>query len=269
MVLRAGRRACLAACRPRARGDGPCRCCCARSPETSAPRTRGWSWVAVTFDDDIAVGPAHAGMVLDDATRRYRRTGRPRARGDGPSPPNSRTSAPRSAPRTRGWSPEGPLTGSGRSRLRGCGWSAPRTRGWSDMALAVDPIVAVGPRRDDRRGDRPHAQVRHFGGVRFGEGAAVVEHHGFDVLHAGFSRPVSCPLCSTASTVRPDRWERQGVRRTSAHQGGAQRHGRTRRLQQPGQPPVGRGGFNRECGGVSPGRIGLRMARRCHRRSPR
>ena len=89
---------------PRARGDGPVapsrRC---RSASCS-PRTRGWSQGGAGRRQELALLPAHAGMVpCADPPRRPQRPA-PRARGDGPLSRRPTTPPADCSPRTRGWS---------------------------------------------------------------------------------------------------------------------------------------------------------------------
>ena len=89
--------------RPRARGDGPDSSAAKLVLVQSAPRTRGWSVVALPASVGPRVGPAHAGMVRPRRGHAEHHQRRPRARGDGPCQRVSAGKLMRSAPRTRGW----------------------------------------------------------------------------------------------------------------------------------------------------------------------
>ncbi len=145
----------------------------------SAPRTRGWSSPSTRSSSRASVGPAHAGMVLTSRSSSVITSGRPRARGDGPTWMRLGMLAAGSAPRTRGWSVgavqrfvvrlvgpahagmvhrQGCVRGAqgSRPRARGDGpfgllptdateASAPRTRGWSPRLAPANPGRVVGP----------------------------------------------------------------------------------------------------------------------------
>jgi len=165
--------------RSRARGDGPGWPSGSCALMASVPRTRGWSVKPSPSAIPDAVGPAHAGMVLDLAELVLVDHRRSRARGDGPRFTVRRRAARRSVPRTRGWSwssfrvpvaagvgpaHAGMVRGtdrfcprsSSRSRARGDGphrrpasapntLSVPRTRGWSLRARWRPVRSVVGP----------------------------------------------------------------------------------------------------------------------------
>ena len=88
---------------PRTRGDGPVHDPSSASVIMASPHTRGWTPVHDRIDSHDGGFPAHAGMDPLRGTRRMRRSGLPRTRGDGPGSAIAR-STPRSAsPHTRGW----------------------------------------------------------------------------------------------------------------------------------------------------------------------
>ena len=85
MVRSRGRPGPLGFGRPRARGDGPCQSETAENFAGSTPRPRGWSLSTIRGKAHLLVDPAPAGMVRVAYDCCTASSGRPRARGDGPS----------------------------------------------------------------------------------------------------------------------------------------------------------------------------------------
>ncbi len=169
--------------RPRARGDG------SFSPRpwdtlrVSAPRTRGWFASPHRRQASLAVGPAHAGMVLLGVVRiidvvesaprtrgwfhRHERVGFDPVVGPAHAGMVPHGARPRcvllSRPRARGDGSPGAMS------LRAYGESAPRTRGWfgehheHDLGPAVGPAHAGMVRRHSRAGRRSRCRPRARG----------------------------------------------------------------------------------------------------------
>ncbi len=165
--------------RPRTRGDGPWLEDIVPTVQTSAPHSRGWSFLNGEQRVAFTVGPALAGMVRSPTDARSSSKSRPRTRGDGPLIVAIALPLAMSAPHSRGWSSVYPgdwivqrvgpalagmvLAGrarpdrtAGRPRTRGDGpaWnaaakflpgSAPHSRGWSGRPWRRAARSHVGP----------------------------------------------------------------------------------------------------------------------------
>jgi len=91
---------------PRARGDGPWTTINTTIKAWTAPRTRGWTRRGRRDDSERGDCPAHAGMDLGIRDGGCAADRLPRARGDGPNARLSEDMSRRTAPRTRGWTPQ-------------------------------------------------------------------------------------------------------------------------------------------------------------------
>ena len=132
---------------PRARGDGPSDALERNAEVSASPRTRGWTFQLLRYQDGPGGFPAHAGMdplpmVSIASGRRL-----PRARGDGPSACCVAGTLLMASPRTRGWTiyGRGP-TGKGKGfpahagmdpDFSECGFGA----GWLPRARGDGPVV--------------------------------------------------------------------------------------------------------------------------------
>ena len=88
---------------PRTRGDGPRGLECPMTRGAVSPHTRGWTPTTGCSTRPRWGFPAHAGMDPDDSRRRFRRSGFPRTRGDGPTHLGLTGPELQVSPHTRGW----------------------------------------------------------------------------------------------------------------------------------------------------------------------
>ena len=134
---------------PRARGDGPAANRQYFGTSLLPPRSRGWTRLRPDPVDPLRASPALAGMDLQGNCVDVRRSGFPRARGDGPHTIPRLASTFALPPRSRGW------TRRGRRPLPG-GRASPALAGM-DLGNLAAWLLAMGfPRA---RGDGPEYEA--------------------------------------------------------------------------------------------------------------
>mgnify|MGYP001017099675 CR=1 FL=1 len=130
---------------PRARGDGPSALSRRRLSTPLPPRSRGWTRPRRLLHADEAASPALAGMDPSAPATSRRRSGFPRARGDGPGAPDRLALLPGLPPRSRGWTR---MATHGRGRAQ----ASPALAGMDRWKRCISELLTGFPRA---RGDGP------------------------------------------------------------------------------------------------------------------
>ncbi len=130
---------------PRTRGDGPHKFTAVRCACNCSPHPRGWSLGDVLASVGVGLLPAPAGMVPTPPVRRSPEGTAPRTRGDGPVSVTVSSENSDCSPHPRGWSPSVPAAGVGVGLLPAPAGMVPGSSGRVAVPAAAPRTRGDGP----------------------------------------------------------------------------------------------------------------------------